>query len=78
MSKLRIYVDFAMSPEILERLRAGTAGHELVFPARPVTSVLAQAEWDPQFATGEVAFGQPDTAAVARAPGLQWLHVRSS
>ena len=78
MSKLRIYVDFALAPEVLELLRAGTAGHELVFPARPVTSVLAKAEWDPQFATVEVAFGQPATESVAQAPDLKWLHVSSS
>ena len=78
MNKLRIYVDFATTPEVWEMLRAGTAGHELVVPANPVTSVLAKAEWDPQFATVDVAFGQPAVASVAQVPGLQWLHVSSS
>ena len=78
MTKLRIYVDFAMPPKILEMLRSGTRGHDLILPQNPVTSVLAKAEWDPQFATADVAFGQPDTQAIARAPGLRWLHVSSS
>lgn len=78
MNKLRIYVDFATPPEILEMLRAGTRGHDLILPQTPVTSVLAKAEWDPQFSTAEVAFGQPDTEAIVRAPGLRWVHVSSS
>ena len=78
MHKLRIYVDFAMPPEMLELLRAGTRGHDLIRPQTPVTSVLSKAEWDPQFATVDVAFGQPDTQSVSQAPGLKWLHISSS
>jgi len=78
MSKLRIFVDFALSPEVLELLREGTRGHELVFPLKPVTSVLAKAEPDPQFDTVDVAFGQPDTGAVATAKRLKWIHISTS
>ena len=45
---------------------------------KPVASVLAKAEPDPQFPTVDVAFGQPDPDAVAAAPKLKWVHVSSS
>lgn len=66
-----------MPPDARELLCAGTAGHELIFPAKPV-SVLGKAERDPRFATVDVAFGQPDTEAVAEAPRLRWLQVSSA
>lgn len=78
MEPLRIYADLALPPDALELLRAGTVGHTLVFPAKPVTSVLSKGEPDPQFATVDVAFGQPDTTAIAEAPKLRWAHVGSA
>ena len=75
---MNIFVDLAMSPDALEALRAGTAGHQLLFPRAPATSVLAAPEADPQFAASDVAFGQPDPTAVAHAKQLQWIHVSSS
>jgi phosphoglycerate dehydrogenase-like enzyme len=77
VERLRIYVDLAMPPDALELLRAGTGGHELIFPAKPI-GVLGKAERDPRFATVEVAFGQPDTEAVAEAARLRWIHVSSA
>jgi phosphoglycerate dehydrogenase-like enzyme len=78
MDKLRIFVDFAMSLEVLEMLKDGTEGHQLVFPEKPAASVLSKSERDPQFATVDVAFGQPDTEAIAEAKKLKWVHVSSS
>ena len=78
MSGCQIYVDFAAPPEALEVLRGGTAGHQLIFPKKPAASVLARPEPDPQFATADIAFGQPDPRAVAESPRLKWIHVSSS
>lgn len=78
MNKLRIFVDFAAAPDVLELLNAGTRGHQLVFPRTPVSSVLAKAERDPQFATVDIAFGQPEPQAVAEASRLKWIHISSS
>jgi phosphoglycerate dehydrogenase-like enzyme len=78
MNKLRIFVDFATPPDVLEMLQAGTDGHQLVFPKSAAASVLARAERDPQFATVDVAFGQPDLQAIAEAGQLKWIHVSSS
>lgn len=78
MNKVRIFVDFLPSPEVLEMLRAGTAGHELIFPAKPATSLLEKAERDPQFASAEIAFGQPDLDAITEARRLKWIHISTS
>lgn len=75
---MNIYVDLALSSSALETLRAGTAGHQLLFPRTPATSVLAAPDADPQFAVADVVFGQPDPHAVAAAPRLKWIHVSSS
>jgi phosphoglycerate dehydrogenase-like enzyme len=78
MDSLRIYVDLAMPPEALDLLRAGTSRHALVFPAKPVTSVLSKGEPDPQFATVDVAFGQPDLESIREAQRLRWVQVSSA
>ena len=78
MEKLRIFADFAMSPDVLKMLRNGTRGHQLVLPEKPAASVLTKSERDPQFSTADVAFGQPDTQAIAEAQRLKWIHVSSS
>jgi phosphoglycerate dehydrogenase-like enzyme len=78
MSQLRIFADLAMPPDALALLRAGTADHELIFPAKPITSVLAKGDPDPAFTTVDVAFGQPDLQSIAQAEKLQWVHVSSS
>ena len=78
MDSLRIYVDLAMPPDALDLLRAGTSRHTLVFPAKPVTSVLSKGEPDPQFATVDVAFGQPDLESIRGAQRLLWVQVSSA
>jgi phosphoglycerate dehydrogenase-like enzyme len=78
MPGLRIFVDLALTPNALALLREGAADHELIFPAKPVTSVLAKADPDPKFAGVDVAFGQPDLQSIAQARGLRWIHVSSS
>jgi phosphoglycerate dehydrogenase-like enzyme len=78
MKHLRIYVDLALSEIALELLKKGTTGHQLLFPQKPTASVLHKAERDPQFATADVAFGQPDPEAIAECPHLKWVHISSS
>ena len=78
MTKLRIYVDLVAQGEAMELLRAGTAGHQLVFAQAPGGSNLAPAGKDPQLANADVAFGQPDPETVSEAGLLKWLHVSTS
>jgi phosphoglycerate dehydrogenase-like enzyme len=75
---MNIYVDLAVPADAMAVLQAGTAGHQLLFPQTPATSVLAAPEPDPQFAAADIAFGQPDPRAIAEAKSLKWIHVSSS
>ncbi len=75
---LKIFVDFALTPQALELLRASAAGHELLFPSNPSTNVLAKSSLDPLFFEADVAFGQPEPDAIVQAPKLRWIHVSSS
>ena len=75
---LKIFVDLATPPDLLDLLQSGTRGHQLLQPLKPVASVLAEAAPDPQIALADIAFGQPTVRAIAEAPGLQWVHVSSS
>lgn len=75
---LRIFVDIAAPEDTFEMLRDGTRAHDLIFPSKPAVSVLAQAEPDPQLFSAQVAFGQPDPAAVAEAHHLKWIQISSS
>lgn len=74
----RIYVDFSMNRDNLSLLEAATRDHQLLFPARPVASVLHKAEWDPQLETVDILFGQPDPTHIVKAGQLKWIHVSSS
>ena len=78
MDKLRIFVDLAVEPGVLEMLEEGTRGNQLVFPERPTSSVLAKAAHDPQFSTADIAFGQPEPQTIAEAHRLKWIHISSS
>lgn len=75
---LKIFVDLATPPDLLDLLQNGTRGHQLLLPLKPVTSVLAEAAPDPQMALADIAFGQPTVRAIAEAPGLKWVQVSSS
>ena len=78
MNRLRIYVDLAMPAEVRAMLEAGTAAHDVLFPPKRAVSVLGKGELDPQFETADVAFGQPDTQAIAGAKQLKWIQISSS
>jgi len=75
---MKIFVDMTLPPGALALLQMGTVGHELLFPLSPATSVLAKAETDPQFFAADIAFGQPDPAAIEKSTHLKWIHVSSS
>jgi phosphoglycerate dehydrogenase-like enzyme len=78
MNRLRIFVDLAIPPDVMLLLTEGTAGHQLLFPSTAASSVLADGNAGAQMAAADIAFGQPDLAAIAAAPSLKWIHVSSS
>lgn len=76
----RIWCNTAFSGEALEELRAGTAGHTLLLSAGAAASVLASSPVDEQFGSAQIAFGQPDPAAILAggAPQLRWIHLTTA
>jgi phosphoglycerate dehydrogenase-like enzyme len=78
MKPLTIFSDPLLGERAAEVLRDGTAGHTLLTPAKPASSVLAQAEPDPAFARAEIAFGQPHLESIHAAGNLKWLQVSSA
>jgi phosphoglycerate dehydrogenase-like enzyme len=78
MNRFRIYVDLPMPVDVQHEIESGTAGHELVFPTTSAPPATDTGSIDPQFARVDIAFGQPDTRAIAEAGQLKWIHVSSS
>jgi phosphoglycerate dehydrogenase-like enzyme len=75
---LKIYVDFAVAPDILKLLEEETAEHELIFSKSPATSVLFKAEWDPELETVDIYFGQPDPETIDKIYKLKWIQISTS
>lgn len=74
----RIFADIATPPATLKLLREITEGHQLLLPSKPAVSVLHVAEPDPLIYTADIAFGQPDPDAIAKAQQLKWIQISSS
>ena len=78
MKPLTIFSDPLLGPNAAAILRAGTAGHTLLTPAKPAASVLAQAEPDPAICQAEIAFGQPHLEILRSAEKLRWIQISSA
>jgi phosphoglycerate dehydrogenase-like enzyme len=76
--KLKIFIDFTVTPDILDLLKEETADHQLIISKSPATSVLFKAEWDPQLETVDVYFGQPDPETIDKFSQLKWIQVSTS
>jgi phosphoglycerate dehydrogenase-like enzyme len=75
---VNIFSDSPLDDAAARLLREGVAPHQVVFPQKPATSVLAKSEPDPAFATAEIAFGQPDVASIEQSRRLRWIHLTSA
>lgn len=75
---LKIFCDLAADSETLLALKRGVAPHEIALPAKPAPSVLSKSEPDSALADADIAFGQPDAAAVLQAGRLRWLQISSA
>jgi phosphoglycerate dehydrogenase-like enzyme len=78
MSPLCIFCDAPLSDSALQLLKQGVASHQLVFAQRAAGSVLAPSEGDPTLSTADIAFGQPDIAAIMKSERLRWLQLTSA
>lgn len=77
-ARLKVFSDSNLKAEVLAILKEGVEPHEILQPAKPVTSVLAKAEKDPSFGLAEVAFGQPDVESIAESENLKWIQISSA
>ena len=73
-----IFSDARLSDDAQYLLREGVAPHEIIFPQKPASSVLAKSELDPRFAEAEIAFGQPEVASIRLSERLRWIHLTTA
>src|SRR3954447_25499658 len=59
-------------------LKDSLAAHTLVYSQSITTSNLAASAYDPAIESADVALGQPDPAALLKAPRLKWAHLTSA
>jgi phosphoglycerate dehydrogenase-like enzyme len=75
---MNIFSDSQLSASASRLLRESLAPHELILPHKPAASVLAKSEPDPGFGAADIAFGQPDIAAIEQSNRLRWIHLTSA
>lgn len=78
MDTFKIFSDTLLPPAVFQLLKEGVAPHEIILPAKPVTSVLAKGEPDPRFGLAHIAFGQPDVASIRESKTLRWLQISTA
>lgn len=78
MKPLTIFSDPLFGANAAALLRSGTSGHTLLTPAKPASSVLAQAAPDPAISRAEIVFGQPHFESIRPAVNLKWLQISSA
>lgn len=77
--RFHIWCNTAFTGEALAELQAGTAGHSLHVAASAAASVLASSPVDAHFDRAQIAFGQPDPAAILGGAGeLRWVHLTTA
>lgn len=75
---LKIWCNVRLSPEERAKLQADLAPHALLTPEQLPGHHLSRGEPDPQLATADVAFGQPDPEQVIALPNIRWVHLSSA
>lgn len=75
---MNIFSDSPLSESAARMLTEGTAPHEIIVPAKRLSSILAKPEPDPAFPCADIAFGQPDLDSIARSERLKWIQVSSA
>jgi len=78
MSQQTIFADPPLGARALELLRTRATGYQILTPGKPASSVLAQAEVDPDFVHADIAFGQPHLESIYAAENLKWIQVSSA
>src|SRR5438270_9045931 len=77
--KLNIFINQKFPDESANALLARElAPHRVIYSQSITTSNLSASQPDPAINDADVAFGQPDPAAVIAAPKLKWVHLTSA
>jgi phosphoglycerate dehydrogenase-like enzyme len=67
---LKIWANVDYPDSVINLLREGTSGHELILTSRPEDS--------PSPREADVAFGQPPVEIIVRSPRISWIHLDSA
>jgi phosphoglycerate dehydrogenase-like enzyme len=78
MPPLQIFCSTSFTGDALQLLQSGVAPHRLIFSQQPAGSILEQSQPEPAFALADIAFGQPDIAAILESERLRWVHLTSA
>src|SRR5436853_6704841 len=77
--KLNIFINQKFpDPAANDLLARELSAHRIIFSQSITTSNLSASQSDPAINDADVAFGQPDPAAVIAAPKLKWVHLTSA
>lgn len=75
---LTIWCNAKFSDADTQLLVDGTRAHKLIFSANASASVLDAGKPDPQLASADIAFGQPDPAQCLASKKLRWVEVTTA
>src|SRR6266581_9200210 len=77
--KLTIFINQKFpDPAANDLLARELSAHRVIYSQSITTSNLSASQSDPAINEADVAFGQPDPAAVIAAPKLNWVHLTSA
>ena len=75
---LTIWTNYQFPPAAERMFLDGVSAHRLMQSGNMSASNLVAGAADPAMAEADVAFGQPDPAALLACPRLKWVHLTSA
>lgn len=77
-SPLTIWCNAKLTATQLASLRVAIEPHRVILPTDLPAFHLHRGEPDPQLATADIAFGQPDPDQIVTHPGVKWVEISSA
>ena len=75
---LTIWCNLPMKNEAHAILKKALASHQLFLSQSKATTVVDATPADDNFYKADILFGQPDPAAIQKAPHLKWIHLSTA
>ena len=75
---LAIWTNYQFPPAVEALFRSGIGAHRLIQSSQMQASNLIASAADPAMAEADIAFGQPDPAALIACPNIKWVHLTSA